>query len=119
MEITMSTAAHGVCVTCYVQPLSALYQDGLERVELFVSAEHRHLVPVPPVGQRVPVILATTAGQFRGGLRAFDGRSYLCPDLADERNNEAVSLARVLSRLNIQPKQHVQVKVEEHRWTIL
>jgi hypothetical protein len=112
----MSTT--GTIVPFYVQPLSNYYANGLERVELHVSRESKEFVARPASGQRDSVTVCIAGRNYLGGLRTFQGRTYLCPDLVSEIDNQLVKLADLLSDIGIAPKDQIDVLIDAGKWTI-
>jgi hypothetical protein len=109
-----------VTVQCYVGPQSRRYADGLEIVEAYVPRNWERLIPKPPAGQRVPIILITETGRYVAGLRTYPKQEwiYICLDLRAVPCGTKISLARLLQEYGYKPKDYVDFTVEEGIWEL-
>jgi hypothetical protein len=107
-------------IRCVVTPQSQPSPEELEAVELYVCRDFDSFVQRPKPKQREPILVLTTTGTYRGGLRTYErSRSvYLCRDLISERDGSKVSLAKVLKENGIAPGTEINVRVGDGCWTI-
>jgi hypothetical protein len=106
-------------ITCYVQPLSQLYKNGLERVELYVCSEFMLFVPNPKPRQRVEITFSALHASYHGGLRKdAEGWVYVCPNLVSARDGSTVSLASILNDNGIKPRDTIKVRVVDRNWQL-
>ena len=105
-------------VPFYVQPLTNHYANRRERVEMHVSPEAKHLVPKPAYGHRIGVTVSIGNRDYRGGLRTFQDRTYLCSNLRRASDNKPAKLADLLNDIGVRPRDQISVRINAGKWTI-
>jgi hypothetical protein len=106
-------------ITCVVTPLSQMYANGLQRVELYVCTESIPSVETPRPGERVIITFSTRLGDYQGGLRNnLDQYPYVCPDLRTKLGDKT-NLATVIRDNGVKPHDRVRVSISGKTWTLL